>query len=127
MKTNILSIISAILLTVSLSSCQSKEERVINKFEKLSERVEKEGQHFTADEWELALKEYETLHEEAGECDFTREQLEELGRVDGRLTAIMAKEGAKRIGSEMSNFLENGKTFMKGFMEGVRQGMESEE
>ena len=126
MKTKVLSIITAMMLVFILTSCQSKEERVISKFEKLSERVETEGQNLTGDEWEQVLTEYEALHDEAAECEFTKEQLEELGRVDGRLTAILMREGSKKAGSEISNFMVDGMTVMKGFLDGVKQEMSKE-
>jgi len=126
MKTKVISIISVIFLAFTLASCQSKEESVISKFENLSKRVETEGQNLTVDDWELILQEYEALHDEAAECDFTKEQLEELGRVDGRLTAILVREGLKKAGSEISNFMDSGKIYMKGFLDGVEQEMSND-
>ena len=127
MKTKTLSILAVLILAFALSSCQTKEKRIINKLENLSERVEKGGDDLTSEDWEDILSEYEAIHEEAMKCDFSQEQLKEFGRVDGQLSAAITREGAKKLGRDVAKFLDSGKNYMKGFLDGFGDVMKSEE
>ena len=62
MNTKSISFLFAALLTLFvLSSCQSKEERIINKLENLATRVQKDGEKLTDKEWGQILEEYDKL------------------------------------------------------------------
>ena len=108
------------------SSCQTKEERVINKFKDLAERVDKNSDTFSDQDWEEVLDEYEALNDEAMDCEFTNEQLREFGRVDGLLTGVITREGSKKLGRDLGRYLNEGKEVMKGFIEGFSEGISSE-
>lgn len=127
MKTKTLSILAMLLLAFALTSCQTQEERVINKLENLSERIEKGGNDLTSEDWEDILSEYEAIHEEAMDCDFSQEQLKEFGRVDGQLSAAITKEGAKKLGRDVAKILNGGKDYMEGFIDGLGDVMKSDE
>ena len=109
------------------SSCQTKEERVINKFESLAERVDKKSETFSDKDWEEVLTEYEALHDEAMDCEFTNEQLREFGRVDGLLTGVITREGSKKLGRDLGRYINEGKEVIKGFLEGFSEGISSED
>lgn len=109
------------------SSCQTKEERVINKFESLAERVDKNSETFSDQDWENVLTEYAALHDEAMDCEFTDEQLREIGRVDGLLTGVITREGSKKLGRDLGRYVKEGEQIMKGFLEGFNEGLSSEE
>lgn len=126
MKTK--SIIATLLLIVlSLSSCKSREEKVISDLDNLSERIEKHGSEFDADDWKDALEDFANLHEDMQDCEFTKEQLRELGKKEGKVSAILAKEGAKALGKELNNFLGNFGAFAKGFKEGAESAYDEDE
>lgn len=128
MNTKSISFLFTALLTLFvLSSCQSKEERIINKLENLATRVQKGGEKLTDKEWGQILEEYDKLQQEALYCDFSQEQLKRIGRAEGRLTAIMTKEEAKKIGRDFVKFLEDGSTLVEGFVEGIVDGLSTEE
>ena len=95
MKRHLYLLVISILLCV-LCSCQSKEEQVISGLEKLAAQIEQRADSFTDKDWEGIMTKYEELHEQALECDFSQEQLTELGRVEGKLTTIFAKEGSQK-------------------------------
>lgn len=120
-----IAVFTAILL--SFTSCKSKEEKVINRIENLSERIEKNGHNFDAEDWAEAFEDLEDIHEDMEDCEFTREERKEVGKADGRLTAIIAKEGAKSLGREASSFLKNFSTFVKGFQEGAQDSFNEED
>lgn len=126
MKKNLYLLVFSTLLCV-LCSCQSKEERVISGLEKLAAQIDKRADSFTDKDWEDAMIKYEELHRQALECDFTQEQLKELGRVEGRLTTIFAKEGTKKIGRNIKDLIDGGKAVIDGFLQGIDEVVNDKE
>ena len=127
MKKKTITILGIFIFALFLfSSCQTKEERVINKFKDLAERVDKNSDTFSDQDWEEVLAEYEALNDEAMDCEFTNEQLREFGRVDGLLTGVITREGSKKLGRDFGRYLNEGKQVMKGFLEGFSEGISSE-
>ena len=121
-------ILSALFISLlALSSCQSREEKVISKLDSLSERIEKDGSNFDADDWEEAIEDFADIHEEMQDCEFTKEQLRELGKKEGKVSAILAKEGSKALGREFKNFIGNFGAFAKGLKEGAESAYDEEE
>lgn len=111
------SIIVTLLLTIlCLSSCKSKEEKVISNLDNLYERIENNGSEFEAKDWEDALKEFADIHEAMKECNFSKEQLYEVAKKEGKLSAIFAIEGSKALGKELPDIVGN---FATGIMESV--------
>jgi hypothetical protein len=127
MKKKSITIMGILIFALFLfSSCQTKEERVINKFKDLAERVDKNSDTFSDQDWEEVLDEYEALNDEAMDCEFTNEQLREFGRVDGLLTGVITREGSKKLGRDLGRYINEGKQVMKGFLEGFSEGISSE-
>ena len=126
MKTKfILSTLFISLLT--LTSCQSREEKVISQLDRLSERIEKDGNNFDAEDWEEAIEDFAEIHEDMQDCEFTKEQLRELGKKEGKVSAILAKEGSKALGREFKNFLGNFSAFANGFKEGTEENVNEDD
>lgn len=121
-------IITALVTSaLCLTSCKSREEKVINKLDNLSERIERNGSKFDAEDWEEAIEDFADIHEEMQDCEFTKEQLRELGKKEGKVSAIIAKEGSKALGREFKNFLGNFGAFAKGFKEGAEENVSEED
>ena len=121
MKTKLLSFFSILFIALTLTSCQTREERVISKMETLSERIEKNADTFDSEDWEAVFKEYAQLQEQAAKCEFSEEQYKELGRIEAKLTSVLTSEGAKSFGRDFDNLLKNGKNFIDGFMQGITE------
>ena len=121
-------IITALVTSaLCLTSCKSREEKVINKLDNLSERIERNGSKFDAEDWEEAIEDFADIHEEMQDCEFTKEQLRELRKKEGKVSAIIAKEGSKALGREFKNFLGNFGAFAKGFKEGAEDSVSEED
>ena len=116
-------IVSVICLTIifslTLSSCKSKEEKVIDQLGALAEKVENNSADWDSEQWSDALEELEKIHEKMADCDFTTEQLRSLGEVEGRLTGIIMREGAKAVEKGLGSFMQGAGSFIKGFQEGA--------
>lgn len=94
--------ITLLLSVLFLVSCQSKEQKIISRLDDLCERVEKGGSDFEEEDWEEALNEYAQIHEDMQDCEFTQEELTELGEKEAELATAFAKQGTKAIGTELS-------------------------
>ena len=122
MKRKVFFIAAILFGLLFISSCKSREDQVISQLDDLSERVEKNSKNFDSNDWKSALAEFEQIHKEMADCDFTKEELREIGRKEGKLALILAKEGAKTAGSHLHELMEG----IGSFTEGFKEGFESE-
>lgn len=120
MKTRTLSIIALVgCLLFLTTSCQSDEKRTIKDLKKLATKVEKNHSKYDADDWADALEDYEEIHEDMKYCDFTNEQLREIGRIDGKLAMILTREYSKALGKGLNNLIGGATAFTQGLVEGM--------
>lgn len=109
------SLLAMLVCTLSimlLASCKTKEESAIADLNDLCVKIETEGADYSAAEWEKITKEYEEIHNRLSECDFTDEQLREVGKVEGKLLKAFAEQGTRSL-------LREGKGFLDGLMDGL--------
>ena len=118
-------VLTVCLLLAFMSSCQTqtKEEKVISKMKALAERVESNNDTYSDAEWDKVTNEFDALQKEAKECDFSADQLKDLAKVEAELTAAIAKQGAKRIGSDIMDAIEEGKEMLDGVIDGIKEGL----
>ena len=112
------------LLAFIMSSCQSKEERVIKSLESLCMQVEQRADQFTEKDWENVITKFEKIHSDALDCE---EKLEEVGRYEGKLSAAIAKEGSKNFGRKLQELINKGKSVIEGFIEGFGESTDEDE
>ena len=110
------------LLVAFMTSCQTKEEKIIKNFNALAERVEKQSDSFTDSQWENIYSEFESLQTQAKDCDFTAEQLKEVSAAEAELTAAIAKQKAKELGNDISDLINEGEEIVNGVIEGFKEG-----
>lgn len=108
-----------ILAAAMLVACQSKEQRAVSRLESLAERVEQNGEKYDEGQWDEVFEQYEEIHEEMRGCDFTNEQLREIGRIDGRQTALLTKQYLRVCGEAMGEVVSGMGSFAEGFAEGL--------
>ncbi len=107
-------------------SCQTKEERVIADLEKLAIQIEQRAETYSDEDWQMVIDKYKKIHRESMDCDFTEEQLKELGRVEGKLTTVIAKEGSKKISRDVKDLVKDGKSVVEGFLQGLSESVDIE-
>lgn len=85
MRTHILFIIIAICSLSLTTSCTSREQKVVKRLEKLSKKLERQGNDYSITQWQRAAKEFKQIDEEIAKNyqDFTPKQLHEIGRLKG--------------------------------------------
>ena len=122
-------VLTVCLLVVCMSSCQTKtkEEKVIGKMKALAERVESNEEAYTDAQWDKVIQEFEALQQEAKECEFTNEQRKDLAMVEAELTAAIAKQGAKRVGSDINDAIDDGMEMLDGVIDGIKEGLGGDE
>ena len=54
-------VLALCLIVAFMTSCQTKEEKVINKLQALAERVESQSDSFSDSQWENIYSEFESL------------------------------------------------------------------
>lgn len=104
------------------TSCQSKEERVINNLEKLADRINEDGEEFTDEDWEDAATELAKIQEEASDCNFDKEQSRQFGRAEAKVIKATVREGGKNIGRRLRDAFDQGAGMLEGFAEGMSEG-----
>ena len=125
MKKIIITLAVTIVSICVLSSCKPKEERVIDRLNNLSEKIEKHGESWDADDWADALEELQDIHADIEECDFSKEQLRKLGNVEGKLMGVIMTEGAKSLQSTTESFFEGAGSELKGFKSGLQDSYDT--
>ena len=100
-----LAAVVAVLVTFCfLTSCQSKEAKVIAQLESLCKTVEKDS--FSVDDIDSLQDKFDAVRETAKECDFTNEQLKEVAKLEARFTKAIAKKAIERVGSALDGILD---------------------
>jgi len=120
-------VLTLCLLVAFLTSCQTKEEKVINKLNALAERVENKADSFTESQWENIYNEFESLQTQTKDCDFTAEQMKEVAKAEAELTAAIAKQKAKELGNGINDLINEGKSTLEGVLEGLNEGLSGSE
>ena len=119
--------IPVLVIALALTSCTSREQKVINGVKELNERVEKHGAEFSEEQWGQVIDDYDALHEESKRCDFTQSQLSELENAEEALNLSIAKKSPKEFGREVGKIIKHGAKMVNDFIEGVKDGMSEEE
>ena len=122
-------VLTMCLLVAFMSSCQTQtqEQKVISKMQALAERVENNKDTYSDAEWDKVINEFNALQQQAKECEFSKEQLKDLAKVEAELTAAIAKQGAKRVGSDIKDAIDEGKEVLNGVIDGIKEGIGSSE
>ena len=118
-------ILTVCLLVAFMSSCQTQtqEQKVISKMQALAERVENNKETYSDAEWDKVINEFDALQQQAKECEFSKEQLKDLAKVEAELTAAIAKQGAKRVGSDIKDAIDECKEMLNGVIDCIKEGL----
>lgn len=121
MKKNLFIAILLCVLTLSITACQSKEDKVLSDLESVYNRLN-DSENFTDADW----TEYEVIHKEAQTCEFSYEQKKELGRIEGKILSKITERKSEELGSEIGDLINSGGAIIGGFLEGLQEELEKE-
>lgn len=116
-------VLTLCLLVAFMTSCQTKEEKVIHKLQALAERIENQTESFTETQWNAINAEYESLKTQAEACQFTAEQKSAYAKAEAELTAAIVKQRAKEVGNGIKDAVEEGKDVVNGIIDGIKEGL----
>lgn len=125
MKKNLVIAILLCVLTLSITACQSKEDKVLSDLECIYNRLNN-SENFTDEDCTELLTEYEVIHEETQTCDFSYEQKKELGRIEGKILSKITERKTQELGSEIGDIINSGGAIIGGFIEGLQEELEKE-
>ena len=88
----ITSFLLVVVLAITMSSCAKwQAQHQINALESLVEKVENHASDFTRSDWEKTSAKYEDICQKINQCEYTNEQLQEIGRLKARYYVAYAK------------------------------------
>ncbi len=116
-------VLTLCLLVAFMTSCQTKEEKVIHKLQALAERIENKTESFTETQWDAINAEYESLKTQAEACQFTAEQKSAYAKAEAELAAAIVKQRAKEVGNGIKDAVEEGKDVVNGIIDGIKEGL----
>lgn len=116
-------VLSLCLLVAFMTSCQTKEEKVINRMNALAERIENQTESFTDEEWDVINSDFEMLKAQAEECNFTSEQRTAYAKAEAEVTAAILKQRAKEVGNGIREAFDQGKDMFNGIIDGIKEGL----
>ena len=97
-------VVAALVTFCFLTSCQSKEEKIISQLESLCNTVERDG--FNVKDIDSVQEKFEAIHESAKDRNFTNDQLKEVAKLDARFTKAVAKKAVERVGNAIDGIIE---------------------
>lgn len=106
-----------------MTSCQTKEERVINRMNELADRIENQTGSFTDEEWESINSDFEMLKAQAQECNFTSEQRTAYTKAETEVTTAIIKQRATEVGNGIKDAIDQGKDMFNGIIDGIKEGL----
>ena len=102
-----------------LNSCQSKSSR-IDDLRDFVEQLSEDCGDYTAEQWEKANDEFSKLLDKINSYDdLTKEELEEVAKLQGQYAATVFKNSGKAIMEEM----EKAGVAFDGFLNGLNEGL----
>lgn len=111
------------LLLFTVTACQTKEEKVIKKINNLAERVDQKADSYTDAEWDKLIADFDNLQKQATECEFNKEQLKEFAKAEAKLSTAIAKHGAKKLGNDLNDLINEGKEMLDNVVDGIKEGL----
>lgn len=115
MKKRLFTILSVLLLSFLVSSCNTKEH-YLNNFEKFVADVEQNGESYSVQDWEDVSVEYDAFvgdHLEQYSDQLTKEDYKQIGRLKARYH----KAWIKYASSQISNAISASSQIAAGYLE----------
>ena len=109
-------VLTLCLLVAFMTSCQTKEEKVIHKLQAIAERIENKGDSFDEADWDKVMADLEAIHQQAKECEFSSEKLKELAKAKAEVNAAIVKHGFKKAVNDLNDTIEEGAGVVNGIL-----------
>ncbi len=111
------SIIAFLFLSAACSSYSPASE-----FASLADELEQKSASYTTEDWENAIATYQSIIQYSEGYEFSNEELQEIGRQQGRCLSYITKGYAKIAAKVGSSYLNQLKGIFEGFTEEFGDG-----
>ena len=110
-----LNYIMVLLVMLFLTSCEIPTSM---KFDNYVDRVEKNCDDWTEEEWEMSKEKYRQLLKEyeANYDNMTQEERETINKAIGRYNGILVKKGLDKVDESINGFIDRLPSLFEGFM-----------
>lgn len=112
--------IASCVVMFMVASCGSYSPS--KEYAAIADELEKNSDNYTIDEWEAIIQHYESVIEASEGCEFSNEELEEIGKQQGRCLAYITKGYAKLAAQKGASYLHQLKGLVDGFKEEFGDG-----
>lgn len=120
MKKVLFMAIAIVVAMFSLTSCQSKEEKIISRYEELIKNIEAD-EDFNEEDMRNYSDEFNAIKADSEECQFSEEQNKQINELNSRFVQIMASKLPGIMINNLDGIIKNGKDFIKGFTDGFKK------
>lgn len=114
--------LSVLFVVFSFTACVNSQTP-IKELEKIAKEVEENYNSYTQEDIDEVLVRLDAVEKEFDKYEYTDEELREIGRLNGRMSAYLTKAALNNLGSSMGDLFQELGGGIEGFMEAF--GVES--
>jgi len=104
----------ALVAVFVMTGCASKEEQALSKLDSLVERVQKNAETMTDEDWEQVYADYQAIGLDNEELQFSDEQNEKVGEQTALILKEYAEHTKKSVGEKVKDTFKRMGGFLKG-------------
>ncbi len=108
--------LSVFFVTLSFTACVNSQTP-IKELEKIAKEVEENYNSYTQEDIDEVLVRLDAVEKEFDKYEYTDEELREIGRLNGRMSAYLTKAALNNLGSSMDDLFQELGGGIEGFME----------
>ena len=109
-------LMAMLLFSLYMLSCSLGKQDPLQQFEELTEDIRLHHQEYTTADWKKAYARYEQIAAEMENYQYTEEEAEKIGRLEGECVGYFMKSAINSLGGIESE--------IKGFVDGINKTME---
>lgn len=102
---------STLLLILVMFSCSTGKQKPMDQLEELTENIRQHQEEFSLADWKEAYARYERIAAEMENYQYTEEECEKIGRLEGECVGYFMKSAINSLGGIESE--------IKGFVDGI--------
>lgn len=102
---------STLLLILVMFSCSTGKQKPMDQLEELTESIRQHHEEFSLADWKEAYARYERIAAEMENYQYTEEECEKIGRLEGECVGYFMKSAINSLGGIESE--------IKGFVDGI--------
>lgn len=102
---------STLLLILVMFSCSTGKQKPMDQLEELTENIRQHHEEFSLADWKEAYARYERIAAEMENYQYTEEECEKIGRLEGECVGYFMKSAINSLGGIESE--------IKGFVDGI--------